>query len=474
MLISSSFSMKATHVTPTQEEILCDTTPSAAPDLPAGDTRRLARWIADTGNAAISDSAYTWAKHVTLDWLAVTIAGASEPLVRMLEAEFTPAAGIGTVRDARRVGAWQAALINGAAGHALDFDDVSARMCGHPSVPVLPTALALAQLHGSSGRDFLRAVAIGHEVEARIGEAMGRSHYARGFHATGTIGTFGAAAAAASLRDLDAECSAHALGLAAAQAAGLKSMFGTMAKPLHAGKAAMNGLMSGQLAARGFTANTQGIECFQGFSATQSEGARPIGPIDTTQGFAIEKTLFKYHASCYLTHSTIEAVRQLREQYGLSLDMLARLEICVPEGHLSVCDIKDPRTGLNVKFSIRQLALLALDGADTADLDLYVDETALSPRYAALRPQIHIQPTVLGSPHAAKVRLHTTDGRLLEAMTDVGVPATDTCAQWSRLEQKARAIATPVIGPDRFERLLALVASLEQAASITPLTEILE
>ncbi|MDR2154630.1 MAG: MmgE/PrpD family protein [Burkholderiaceae bacterium] len=445
-----------------------------ASSLAEGSTRRLACWIAELDNAAVSASAFEWATHATLDWLAVTVAAVSEPLVRMLDEEYGAASSdrVSPLCDATRGGAWAAALINGAAGHALDFDDVSARMHGHPSAPVLPAALAVAQLLPVSGRDFLRAVVVGHEVQARIGEVLGGSHYARGFHATGTLGTFGAAAAVAALLGLDETRTAHALGLAATQAAGLKSMFGTMAKPLHAGKAAMNGLMAARLAARGFTANMDAIECFQGFAWTQADEVVALRPIDTREGFAVEQTLFKYHASCYLTHSTIEAVRELRPH--LSLDDMQSLEIAVPPGHLSVCDIAEPDTGLCMKFSIRHLAVLALDGADTAALDLYTDRMAGQPRYVQARARVRVTPTDLAHKHAAGVTLRTRDGRTLAAQANVGIAATDPAAQWRRLTQKARAIAAPVLGESRFERLHAQVAALAHAPSVASLMEIFQ
>lgn len=441
-----------------------------------GATRQLAQWVAQANNASISESAYKWAAHVTLDWFSVAIAAASEPLVHKLAMEYgSPAANHRTLlRDAKRDGVLQAALINGAAGHALDFDDVAAAMHGHPSVPVLPAVLALAQVREVSGRDFLRAVVVGHEVENRIGAVLGASHYARGFHATGTIGAFGAAAAAASLLGLDAECSTHALGLAATQAAGLKSMFGTMAKPLHAGKAAMNGLMAAQLAARGFTANTQAIEGFQGFAWTQADVAMPADPIQIDGGFAIEQTLFKYHAACYLTHSTIEAVRELRRLHTVDLDALQSLEIQVPPGHLSVCDNPDPRTGLNLKFSIRQLALLALDGFDTGALDLYTDEMALNPRHVSARARVQVTPTDLAHPHAAAATLHTRDGRTLTAQANVGAPSTDLAAQWRRLCQKTRAITTVSLGASGADQLVNRVERLVDAPSVNSLMEILQ
>lgn len=439
-------------------------------------TRLLAGWVAAGDRVAISDSARAWARHVLLDWLAVGIAGASEPLVRMLVDQYAgpDEAACAVIASGASARAHDAALINGAAGHALDFDDVSSRMVGHPTAPVAPAALAQAQVGAASGAQLLRALVVGHEVEARIGEYLGLSHYQHGFHTTGTIGTFGAAAAAASLMRLDEATTRHAFGLAATQAAGLKCMFGTMAKPLHAGKAAMNGLMAAQLAARGFTAHESAIECAQGFARTQAPSvARFPDAIDTGTGFAIETTLFKYHASCYLTHATIEAVRQARLKHGVGLDALESMTIHVAGNHRGVCDIDDPRTGLNVKFSIRHLAALALDGADTAALDLYSDATACDPRYAQARQRVRLEVGAAGSvgPHAARVVLRTRDGRELTGQADVGVPSADLAAQWNRLVAKARAITTPVIGEVRAANLISAVEQLDRSPSLRPLIE---
>ncbi len=134
--------------------------------------------------------------------------------------------------------------MNGAAGHALDFDDTHMAMGGHPSAPIIPAILALAETTGASGRDVLEAIVVGVEAECRLGAIIGAQHYVVGFHSTGTIGTFGAAAACAHMLRLDEGGWLCALGLAGTQAAGLKSGFGTMAKPLHAGRAASNGLFS--------------------------------------------------------------------------------------------------------------------------------------------------------------------------------------------------------------------------------------
>lgn len=440
-------------------------------------TSVLAEWISSVENTDISARAWESARHVMLDWTAVAIAGSSEPLVRLLVDEYGEAGDLpcSLLAGGGRSRPLEASLINGSAGHALDFDDVSSSMYGHPSVPVAPAALALAQVERASGRDLLLAMIVGHEIESRVGAMMGESHYRHGFHATGTIGTLGAAAACAKLKKLDASKTAHALGLAATQAAGLKCMFGTMAKPFHAGKAAMNGLMAAQLAARGFTATDSAIECVQGFARTQATQINSIPEfIDTREGFAIERTLFKYHASCYLTHSTIEAIRLLRQKHALNLCDLAAMTIVVPDDHRGVCDLENPRTGLNVKFSIKHLAALTLHGANTAALDLYSTETALDKRLINARECITLKFVDSREYKDAFVSIVTPDGREFTANSNVAIPASDLEAQWDRLVDKAKSIAKPVLGPPRFKNFVEAIAKLDREPSLQPLFEAIQ
>src|SRR5204862_5565974 len=171
-------------------------------------------------------------------------AGASDPLVGILVDELVEAGGnpqASVIASAAKLPAISAALVNGAAGHALDYDDVNLAMPGHPSVAILPGLLALAEVRKSSGRDVIAAFVAGYETACRIGLAMRPGHYGRGFHATGTVGAFGAAAACARLLGLDAAGMARALGIAGTQAAGPKSQFGTMCKPFHAGQGSQKG-----------------------------------------------------------------------------------------------------------------------------------------------------------------------------------------------------------------------------------------
>lgn len=207
-------------------------------------TKNITDFVAALRYENLPEPAVELAKHCFLDWLGVTIAGSREPLVGLLREQAEEEGGnplCSLIGSGQKCAPSWAALINGAASHALDFDDVVSAMGGHPSVPVFPALVASADIHQTSGQAFITAFIAGFETECRVGTLAAPEHYARGFHATGTVGTFGAAAACAHLYQLDSNAWQIAFGLAAAQAAGLKCMFGTMTKPFHAGKAAANG-----------------------------------------------------------------------------------------------------------------------------------------------------------------------------------------------------------------------------------------
>jgi 2-methylcitrate dehydratase PrpD len=436
-------------------------------------TQDLATWIAEVSSAEFTDRPRRWAKHAILDWFGVTLAGATDPLVGIL-ADDAMEAGEGG--NARLVGRSEtvtpsfAAMINGAASHALDYDDVNKRLHGHPTVPVVPAILALAEQKGLKGRDVVDAFIIGYEAECLIGEMMGLAHYDHGWHATATVGTFGAAAGCARMLGLDAGKSAMALGIAATQAAGLKSMFGTMCKPLHAGKAAMNGLMAARWAARGFTSRADALECAQGFGATQSTEflGLPVRP-DASAPFAVEENLFKYHAACYLTHSSIEAIRELREAHDFGPDDVTRVRTFVDAGHRKVCDIPEPETGLQVKFSIRHCIAMAISGIDTGDREIYTEATAARPDLVELRRKVEVEDKVHDNRHAAEVVIDLADGRSLVQFFDVGMPADDLEAQEARLTAKFRRLAEPILGSDKAARIEQLVLGLDDADGVADL-----
>ena len=412
------------------------------------------------------------AKQCLLDWIGVALAGRNEPLVRILIDELTPAddpAGVAILGHGRRARIDDAVLINGAMGHALDFDDVIMPM-GHPTVPVAPVVFALAQQRGASGAAALEAFIAGVETECRIARLLGPSHYAKGWHTTATTGTFGAAAAAAHLLGVEGETLTHAFGLAGTQAAGLKSCFGTMSKPLHPGKAAQNGLLAARLAARGFTSDTDILASAQGFADTQSTTAdAALGLADRPAPWVVE-ALFKYHAACYLTHDSIEAANQLRIEEAIAPDTIVSVSVKVPSGHLGVCNIQAPTTGLECKFSLRMTTALALSGEDTFQEALFSDATAHRPDLVALRDKVTIDPTQVGRGCVVTVRLK--DGRTLSRIGDVSQPLRDLAAQQDKLERKFRHLTASVLG-SKSDDVIGLCRELETLPNLRGLISLI-
>jgi 2-methylcitrate dehydratase PrpD len=439
-----------------------------------GLTRALAEQARGLTFADIPADIRAWARQCVLDYLGCTLAGAKDELTAILLAEMEEQGGTPTaqvVGHAVRLPAASAALVNGAAAHALDFDDVNLAMPGHPTVAILPALLALAEERGASGKAVLTAFVAGYELQCRVGRVVSPGHYdGLGFHATATVGSFGAAASCAHLLGLAAEPFAMALGIAGTQAAGLKSMFGTMCKPLHAGKAAYHGLMAAKLAARGFTSRTDVIECGQGFARTHSPDFHPERAMETPpHGWYIRNNLFKYHAACYMTHAAIEAARKVREQLGGTPTDVQAIHLRLEEACDRICNIPSPTTGLEAKFSLRLTTAMGLAGYDTARLATFSEEVAANPTLIGLRDKVEMEFRT-GIPNTfTAIDLTLSDGRRVTAEHDSGIPASDTEDQGKRLEEKFAGLVEPVLGANRSKALLDTIQGLESQASLQPM-----
>lgn len=414
----------------------------------------------------LSENSIKWAKHCILDWIAVTVGGAHDELTTKIIDVAIEEAATGNGRlighEAKLIPS-QAALVNGSASHALDYDDVNARMNGHPTVPVVPVLMAISDEISVTGIEFITAFIAGYEVETRLAEMSGFAHYDKGWHGTATYGTFGAAAAAAKLLGLNGEQTTTALGIAATQAAGLKAMFGTMCKPLHAGKAASNGLLAARLAKKGFTSRPDAIECAQGFAATQADGfeALPV-KLSHNEKLAVEENLFKYHASCYLTHAGIDAIKTLRDENNIKVEQVESVKQFVPKTHFSVCNIPEPSTGLEVKFSMRHTAAMALSYIDTGSLTAYDDIIANRDDLVKLRNKVEIIDKKFDSRMQSEVIINLTDGRSLTKFWDAGVPMADASVQEKKLTEKFKALVVPVYGAPAAEETVGLCLNLDE------------
>jgi 2-methylcitrate dehydratase PrpD len=425
------------------------------------------------------------ARHSILDWIGVTVGGAATDAGRIAADLALEEGGDGPCSLIGRTGrttAQLAALANGVAGHALDFDDGSYWMMGHPSAAVLPAAFALAEAPRRNGADLVGATVAGFDAAAIVGVLVGKSHYLSGWHATGTIGTFGAAAAAAHLLQLDVEQTQHALGLAATQAAALKTMNGTMGKPFHAGRAAMSGVLAGQLARRGFTVAPDAIEAPQGFAWTASTTFDREAPAREIGGrYGLEAVSHKRHACCGGTHPTIDALSRLRQDHGFSAADIDEVKLAVSPMVASMCIVDVPGTGLEGKFSLRYCAALALLGRGTG-LGSFTDEAIADPEVAAVVARIVTDPLDRSGP-VVDIEVRLLDGRSYVERTEEGAPdATrvprvadeDLDEHWEALCRKFTDLVAPSLGPAVAQELIRRLATVEDEPSVSALAAVLQ
>jgi 2-methylcitrate dehydratase PrpD len=392
--------------------------------------------ILDASLATPGNSARAVMRLSLLDWAACGIAGRDEPvatLARALAAEEDGAAQA-TLFGGGRAPARMAALVNGAASHALDYDDTHFAHIGHPSVAVLPAALAMAEKTGAGFDALLAAALAGCEASIRFGVLFGRAHYQVGFHQTATAGAFGATVAAAKLLGLDRDGTGQALGLVSTRASGLKAQFGTMGKPFNAGIAAANGVEAASLAALGFISSPGAIAGQNGFLETHHCDGATV----TADGFLMEGVSHKFHACCHGLHAMLETLATLPVS---SADAVTAVQVQTHPRWLTVCDQPAPSTGLGAKFSYRTAAALALLGHDTAALATWSDTLARDPRVVALRDRVHVAADPGLTETQANVALTTADG-VSKADYDLDSPLA-LAERRARVEAKARALLDP-------------------------------
>jgi 2-methylcitrate dehydratase PrpD len=407
----------------------------------------------------LPDDVVKVAKQCMLDWTGCALAGSKEPLAEILRDHFGYRAGkCSVIGSDLKLDAPTAALVNGASGHALDFDDTGSRTHCHSTAPVLPAVIAAAEEMGCSGKAVITAFVVGVEYVGRIAYVMGPDHYARGWHTTSTYGTFGATAAVAHLLQLNDEQFGIAMGLGASHAGGVKANFGTMTKPYHPGHAAECGINSARLAAAGFTANPDAVTGNQGFIRAASAATDRSNALEAVADeWMILGTLFKYHAACHLTHAVIESVLSL--QTGLDVADLSSLTITVNPGLLDVCGIENPQTGLEGKFSLRGTASLALNGMDTSSPATFVDEVISSEAVQAMIQKVTVETDAALSQFQSRVLWVDAAQNGHEAFRDLSLPVTDYDEQGRKLEAK-------------FESLCAFAGVEDSAQTMTSLEKV--
>lgn len=416
-----------------------------------------------------------------LDTVAVTLAGAREPCVQKLRAVpgICDAPGPSTLIGLAGKGSMlDAALINGTASHALDYDDFSSVFGGHQSAPLVPALFALAEAENLSGKAVVTAYAIGVETEIRLARAVHFHHYDKGWHPTATLGTIGAAAATAHLLRLPEDQIVVALALAVSQASGVKANFGTMTKPFHVGMCSRAGLLATLMARQGYTANPAAFEHPQGFFEVYNGAgnydadrlfdhwADPLELED--DGIAV-----KAYPCCGSTHAAIRAALDLRAKTRLRPEDIARIEILPHGRRLKHTDTPHPVTELQAKFSVQYVVARALlDGA--VKLSHFDEDAIADARITDVlsRVEARAHPDMAddaASQWSAEVIVHTADGqrvseRLDNLMADGGAVPKSASAMWDKFMDCAEAAQLPAdMGGAVFERLETLDSAPDMA-----------
>ena len=412
----------------------------------------LADFAASLHHDSIPENVLRRTEDLMLDCLASILAGSSARAVRSI-ADYADAMGPTSgpsenLVTGRGTSPVFAAMVNAAAAHMVEQDDVHNGSVFHPAAVVFPPAIAVAQALGRSGTELLTACVAGYEVGIRVGEFLGRSHY-RVFHTTGTAGALAAAAAVGNLLRLDSEQMLHALGSAGTQAAGLWEFLKDAAdsKQLHTGRAAANGLMSAWLARDGFTGARHILEGSQGMAAGMSKDADPAKLTDGLGSrWTVLETSFKFHASCRHTHPAADALQKAMQDHSLAAQDIERVETHVHQGALDVLGpVVNPATVHQSKFSMGTvLAMIALHGrASLAEFDAALGV----PEVADFRDRVSMEldEEVDGAyplRWIGKVTVYTRDGRRLSARVDEPKGDPGNTLTRPEIEDKAMRLGT--------------------------------
>ena len=415
------------------------------------------------------------AKRAVIDWYAALLPGSVVAPATLLEQALAEDLDRGRARLAsgRRATLRAAALINGAASHSVEFDDIYRDAGFHPGSPVISAALAAAQVHGVSGEGFLRGVIVGYEVSTRIGEAVMPSHY-KYWHTTGTVGSFGAAAAVATILGCTREQFMHALATVGTFASGLQQAFRSqaMTKPLHGGHAADVGAMAAMAAAKGVTGALDLLEGEVGFGAAMSvdpdwsKATRGLGT-----DYHIVQVTFKNHGCCGHNFPSIDAVLLLKREHNFTHRDVRKIRIATYKAGLDIIDNAQPEGEYQAKFSLQYTVAHALVHGSVR-LNAFLPDRLHDPEVRTLMQKIECvaDPELSkGYPNqrAAQVEIETADGRKFAHFQptrkgDPEMPLTD-----EELNDKFLELATPVLGDPKSRALLAELWATEKLANVS-------
>ena len=448
---------------------------------------RLAALVQSFDTEHLPSRAIALSRTAIIDTLGVALAGSVEPCTTLLlrTPGIAQAPGPCTLfGTSQKTSALDAALVNGTASHALDYDDFSQPMGGHQSAPLVAPLIAVAEERGLSGAQVIHSYVVGVETEIRLARAVNFHHYDIGWHPTATLGVFGAAAACGHLLGLDQKKLTVALAIAASFASGIKANFGTMVKPLHVGQCARNGLLAALLAQAGYDANPAALEHKQGFlNAFNGPGNFDVDLLFENWADPLEVTSptlgLKQFPCCGSTHPAVTMALQLRQEEAIEAGDVDHVEILPHKRRLPHTDNPDPRTPLAAKFSVQYAVARALhDGA--LRLKDFEGEAHFDPGVRAIMARTVARPHPdmaddSAEQFGAEVRVTLRDGRVLARRVNglIGRGGDNPMSSrelWEKFSDCASRALPKASVMSLFERL----ESLDKVADIRQLTRLLE
>lgn len=449
-------------------------------------TRRIAEFVHETDFSALPPEVVQLAKNSFLDTLGIALGGMTEPapqLLRRYVEQQGGAPGASVLASGLRTSAPHAALVNGTAGDIVGWSDISVIQMTHPSVSICPAVWAVGEQVGASGREAIVAHVLGLEVADKIGAGVKPGFQLKGWHPLAVLNTFGCAVAAAKLLRLDANRIANAMGIAGAEASGMRVAMGTMSKAYGAGRSARDGVTAGLLAHLGYTGPTNVIEGRDGFLQTFGDGASGAGILEhmgKPYEFVSPGITLKKFPACTRSHNGIQGMLNLRQRHGFGANDVASVECLVTPAVVDYLKFPRPKSKFEAKYSMEFcLATVLRDGA--VQISSFTDERVRDPQLVALMDRITMMvwpeyakdgynPSY--APYGCVVNVKLKDGRAFSERVDQGPWEPGTSPGWDELVAKFRGNAELVLPARAVDQAVDMVSRLETLDDIGALMKL--
>jgi 2-methylcitrate dehydratase PrpD len=421
------------------------------------ETKTLAEYVIASRLGETPGDVQHEARRALVNYVGCAVGGSLHPALDIAIRALGPFSGKPTAKvlgRSERLDPLHASLMNGISSHVYDYDDTTPQNYIHPSSPVASALFAYASANAVNGRDFLQAFIMGFEAESRVGNAVFPSHYDAGWHITGTAGVFGAAVAIGRLLGLSVQQMIWAIGLAATQAAGLREMFGSMAKAFHPGRSAQNGYGAALLAQAGFTAGQYAIEAPRGFAAVQS-AQYDLSKVTAALGtdFNLRRNAYKPFPCGIVIHPTIDGCIQLHDEYRPAPETIKAVRLRVAPLVLDLCNKQKITTGLEGKFSVYHGAAIGLIRGK-AGVREYTDEAVNDVQIKRVREGASATADPSISEDQARIEVELTNGQTISRFVEQSLGNVHRPLSDKQLEAKFKDQAVLALSESQVEKLI--------------------